>query len=41
VHKNRKVNRCKTCRIGVCDKCNRACDKRYPTCYYCRPAFTG
>jgi len=36
VHKNRKNNRCNTCRIGICDTCNRVCDKRYPTCYYCK-----
>ena len=34
-HKNRVVNRCYDCRIGICDKCNKPCDERYKKCYNC------
>ena len=34
-HKNRIVNRCNECRIGVCDKCNRGCSEQYKTCASC------
>lgn len=34
-HKNRKVNRCNECRIGICDKCNNECNKNYKICYKC------
>ena len=34
-HKNRIVNRCNDCRIGICDKCNKPCDKYYKLCRDC------
>lgn len=34
-HKNRKVNRCNDCRIGICDNCNKECNKTYKICYKC------
>ena len=34
-HRNRKVNRCNSCRIGVCDDCNTKCNPDYKTCYNC------
>lgn len=34
-HKNRKVNRCKYCRIGKCDVCNKVCNFKYKKCYTC------
>lgn len=34
-HKNRKVNRCNDCRIGICDDCNSKCNPRYKKCYDC------
>ena len=35
-HKNRTVNRCNECRIGVCDKCGGTCDRRYKICLQCK-----
>jgi hypothetical protein len=35
-HKNRIVNRCNDCRIGICDGCDREIDDRYKTCYRCK-----
>jgi len=34
-HKNRIVNRCNKCRIGICDKCNKSCFKAYKKCFTC------
>jgi len=34
-HKNRKVNRCNKCRIGICDDCGKKCDEDYKKCYSC------
>ena len=34
-HKNRVVNRCNKCRIGLCDNCNKIIDKKYKKCYNC------
>ncbi len=34
-HKNRKVNRCNNCRIGVCDECENECNIKYKLCYNC------
>jgi hypothetical protein len=34
-HKNRVVNRCENCRIGVCDVCGKNCDEMYKKCYKC------
>jgi len=34
-HKNRKVNRCNDCRIGICDNCGNKCRPQYKTCYKC------
>jgi hypothetical protein len=34
-HKNRIVNRCNYCRIGICDICNKKCNKLYKKCYHC------
>ena len=34
-HKNRVVNRCNKCRKGVCDVCNKKCNKKYKKCYNC------
>jgi hypothetical protein len=34
-HKNRVVNRCNDCRVGVCDGCDVDIDKRYKKCYTC------
>jgi hypothetical protein len=34
-HKNRIVNRCKECRKGVCDKCDKRCNPSYKLCYDC------
>jgi hypothetical protein len=34
-HKNRKINKCNECRIGVCDDCNKECDPRYKKCAKC------
>jgi hypothetical protein len=35
-HKNRIVNRCNTCRFGICDRCNKKCGDYYTTCYTCK-----
>ena len=35
-HKNRIVNRCNKCRVGVCDKCDRPCNPKYKVCYNCK-----
>lgn len=35
-HKNRVVNRCNNCRKGICDKCDKKCNKSYKTCYNCK-----
>ena len=34
-HKNRVVNRCNNCRIGVCDECDKECKEIYKKCYNC------
>ena len=34
-HRNRKVNRCKECRKGVCDECGAQCNSTYKKCYSC------
>jgi hypothetical protein len=34
-HKNRTVDRCNDCRIGICDECDKNCDKTYKKCYSC------
>lgn len=34
-HKNRIVNRCNDCRVGVCDICNKQCNPKYKKCYNC------
>lgn len=34
-HKNRIVNRCNECRIGICDKCNKSCNEQYKLCWNC------
>ncbi len=34
-HKNRKVNRCNECRVGICDDCNKPCNEKYKRCYSC------
>jgi len=34
-HKNRIVNRCNNCRIGVCDNCSKNCNESYKKCYNC------
>jgi len=35
-HKNRIVNRCNDCRIGICDICNIKIDPKYKTCFKCK-----
>jgi len=37
-HKNRIVNRCNACRIGICDKCGKRIDECYTVCYSCKYA---
>jgi hypothetical protein len=34
-HKNRVVNRCHACRVGVYDGCGKKCNKSYKKCYNC------
>lgn len=34
-HRNRVVNRCKKCRVGLCDVCGRICKPCYSKCYMC------
>jgi hypothetical protein len=34
-HKNRKVNKCNNCRIGVCEICDIECNYKYKRCYNC------
>ncbi len=34
-HRNRKVNRCNLCRIGICETCNKKCNRKYKKCYDC------
>lgn len=34
-HKNKIVNRCSSCRVGICDECNRRCNPSYKTCFRC------
>jgi hypothetical protein len=34
-HKNRKINKCNNCRMGICEKCGIRCDYRYKKCYKC------
>ena len=36
IHKNRIVNRCNNCRIGVCDDCDRKINDRFKKCFRCR-----
>ena len=35
-HQNRKVNRCNTCRMGICDMCGVLCNPQYKMCYKCK-----
>lgn len=35
-HRNRKVNRCNECRVGVCDDCGGKCSEKYSVCYSCK-----
>ena len=35
-HRNRKVNRCNYCRIGICDDCGKSIKERYKICYNCK-----
>jgi hypothetical protein len=35
VHRNRVVNRCNECRIGICDKCDKPCKNMYNKCFKC------
>jgi len=35
-HRNRIVNRCNECRIGLCDGCDRDIDSKYKKCYACK-----
>lgn len=34
-HKNRIVDRCNDCRIGLCDVCDKPINERYKKCYKC------
>jgi hypothetical protein len=34
-HRNRVVDRCNECRIGICDGCGRDIDIKYKKCYRC------
>lgn len=34
-HKNRIVNRCNVCRVGVCDICGVLIHRKYKRCYTC------
>ncbi len=34
-HKNRLVNRCNSCRWGICDICDKSCSGAYTKCYGC------
>jgi hypothetical protein len=34
-HKNSVVDRCNNCRAGICDDCEKKCDKKYKKCYKC------
>lgn len=40
-HKNKKVNRCNSCRKGKCDKCNNNCDINYSLCFDCKNGYTN
>jgi len=41
-HKNRIVNRCNECRVGICDKCDKECSRKYSLCWKCNFAnITG
>lgn len=35
-HKNRIVNRCNDCRIGICDKCGKGINEYNTVCYSCK-----
>ena len=35
-HRNRVVNRCNECRIGLCDKCDIRIPDQYDKCYKCK-----
>lgn len=35
-HRNRSVNRCNSCRYGICDLCDNICNKKYTKCYKCK-----
>ena len=35
-HKNRIVNRCNDCRVGLCDICGVDIDDRYKKCWHCK-----
>ena len=34
-HRNRVVNRCNDCRLGICDECNRPCQIGRKICFKC------
>ena len=34
-HRNRKINKCNECKIGICYKCGKKCDEKYSYCYNC------
>lgn len=34
-HRNRVVNRCNKCRVGICDICDEKCGIGYNKCYSC------
>lgn len=36
VHKNRIVDRCNSCRKGLCDVCDQSINAKYKKCYYCK-----
>ena len=35
-HKNRSVDRCNECRVGLCDSCDKPIQDYYTKCYYCK-----
>ena len=35
-HRSRIVNRCKDCRKGLCDVCDKPINKQYSKCYTCK-----
>ena len=34
-HRNRVVNKCNECRMGICDICSKPCNPLYKKCYNC------